>query len=193
MESIALKQCFGNSFSIIENLFNSYSPENNIELSFNDIPDNIFKNGTYETEYFGKVLTTFAAFKFKIDYDGINNEFQTEGEREMIITKVQYQNGFVKYSNLTPIHEKIDIEKERLRLDEARLQHEQQLALNELEVNKLEIQSRNKQTRLTFIGSLIGSCVTLGGIAMILNKEEVSCITSKALGFVPKIPFFNKK
>lgn len=89
--------------------------------------------------------------------------------------------------------EKIDIEKERLRLDEARLQHEQQLALNELEVNKLEIQSRNKQTRLTFIGSLIGSCVTLGGIAMILNKEEVSCITSKALSFVPKIPFFNKK
>ena len=113
METNCLKFCFGNSYSMIQNLFNNYSPENSIELSFNEIPDEIFRNGIYETEYFGKILTTFAGFKFKIEHEKIENEFQVDGEREIVINRIQYQNGFAKYSNLTPITDKsgIDFEK----------------------------------------------------------------------------------
>ena len=111
METSVFKYCFDNSYSIVQNLFENYSNENTIEISFNEIPDNVLLNGKFEDEYFGKILTSFAAFRFKIDNENVHNEFQILADREIDISKIQHPKGFIKYSNICPIDNKIDFEK----------------------------------------------------------------------------------
>lgn len=110
METSVFKHCFGNTYTSIQSLFENYSNENTIEVSFNELPNELFSNCKFEDEYFGKVLTTFAAFRYKIEHENVNNEFQIEADREIDISKLQHSHGFIKYSNIKPIHSKIDIE-----------------------------------------------------------------------------------
>ena len=111
MELEVFKHCFGNTYTTIKSLFENYSNENTIEISFNELPDSIFKNVSFEDEYFGKVLTTFAAYQFKIEHENVHNEFQIDIDREINISKIQHSHGFIKYSNIMPISNKINIEK----------------------------------------------------------------------------------
>lgn len=110
MEASVFKYCFENTYTTILNLFENYSDENTIEISFNELPDDLLKSGKFEDEYFGKILTSFAAFRFKIEHENVNNEFQIEADREIDISKIQHPRGFIKYSNITPISNKINFE-----------------------------------------------------------------------------------
>lgn len=104
MEIRAFTSCFGDSAQIVLDLFNKYSEDMVIEVTFNNMDNKIFDNGVFKDEFFSRVLTTFGNFKFKCTHPNVSNDLQIIGEREIEVSKVLFEYGFAKTSYVTPIN-----------------------------------------------------------------------------------------
>ena len=105
MEVKCFDYLFGTSSQVTLDLFKRYSSDSIIEITFTEFESDIFKNGIFKDEFCGKVLTSFASFKKRIDHPNVKNDLQIPGERTIDICKFKFQNGFVKNSISTPIYD----------------------------------------------------------------------------------------